>query len=575
METKLTSGSGTGTTYPDMDNFGRPTTWDWWRSGGGGAAFYDVDITYDQNSNPTSTTDNIHVRNSSGNRLFDVLYGLDNLNRVISADEGTLSGTISNRTSKETWALSQTGNWTGNTVDTNGDGTNEYNFNSTTFNKANEWTARTNSMGSYTENMTYDANGNMTQWGYREGDGQRYTYTYDAFGRLMKVQTDIGAGAHDHTKYRYNGLGFRIAWQYDTDASQTLTDSERYYFMYDERWRIVGTFRNTDDYAKESFVYHAAGKAGRGDASYIDSVILRDRDTTNGWTGNPDGSLEERRFYCQNWRADVVAITNSNGLPYEFVRYTSYGKAQVFAAADVNRDGIVNATDADDWDDLYSENPSGAAIPVDFNFDGSSFDPTDTDDFNALYSAQSGFSNALQLSSLGNRKGYAGYEFDQAIEAYHVRHRVYLPEIGRWTKRDPAGYVDGVSLYEYAKAMILAANDSTGLYWVLNCRFYFPAFELSATIQSYSLSGTCRNFSDREFRRGFNKTSGDGIKKYCENTQPDNIKCESPYQCQQMGPVEVIEHTQTHTITVREGSCTVTANVVAHCKWRTQGGRCQ
>ncbi len=468
LETKLTDGSGTSTTYDDMDNFGRPETWDWKRSGG--AALYDVDITYDQNSNPTSTADNVHVRDSSGNRLFDVLYGLDNLNRVISAEEGTLSGTISNRTSKEAWTLSQTGNWTGNTRDNDGvlvGGlfVDEENYGSTTFNKANEWTARTDSAGSFTENMTYDNNGNMTTWGFRGGDGQKYTYVYDAFGRLKKVQTNLsGFSPADHTVYRYNGLGFRIMWQHDADLSfTTLNDSERYYFMYDERWRIIGTFRDQDTSPKESFVYHGAGKAGRGGASYIDSVILRDRDASNQWSSASDGTLEERRFYCQNWRADVVAITKSDGLPWEFVRYTSYGRAQVFAAADVNRDGIVNAGDAEDWDDLYTENPSAAAIPVDFNFDGSSFDPDDYDDFNALYSLQSGFSNGGQVSSLGNRKGYAGYEFDQPVEAYHVRHRVYLPEVGRWTKRDPIRYRAGMNLLGYVGAQALIDIDPTGL----------------------------------------------------------------------------------------------------------------
>jgi len=44
-----------------------------------------------------------------------------------------------------------------------------------------------------------------------------------------------------------------------------------------------------------------------------------------------------------------------------------------------------------------------------------------------------------------------------------VRHRVYVPEIGRWTRRDPIGYVDGVGLYEYVGATALIANDSSGL----------------------------------------------------------------------------------------------------------------
>jgi len=474
LETKLTSGTGTSTTYPDMDRFGRPTKWDWWRSGG--AAFYDVDIAHDENSNPTSTTDNVHVRNSSGNRIFDVLYGLDKLNRVTSADEGELaSGSISNRTSKETWALSHTGNWNTNTRDLDGNGTNDLNF-SGTFNDANEWTSRTDSVAPFTENMTYDANGNMTSWGYREGDANKYTYVYDGFGRLKKVQTDISGSPWDHAVYRYNGLGYRIQWQYDENINFTLSSSERFYFLYDDRWRIVATFRDTDSSAKESFVYHAAGVAGRGGSSYIDSVILRDKDANTGWTSAADGALEDRVFYAQNWRADVVAITKSDGQPTEFIRYTSYGTAQAFAAADVNRDGTVNSTDVTDWDNLFSEASSGAAIPVDFDFDGSSFNPDDNDAFTAAYNEASGWTNGGlgagggKLSRIGNRKGYAGYEYDHSVVAYHVRHRVYVPEIGRWTKRDPLGYVDGMSVYEYVGAMIVRAVDRSGtLKYCLDC----------------------------------------------------------------------------------------------------------
>jgi len=33
------------------------------------------------------------------------------------------------------------------------------------------------------------------------------------------------------------------------------------------KWRVVGTFRDTDSTPKEAFVFHAAGLGGMGDAS--------------------------------------------------------------------------------------------------------------------------------------------------------------------------------------------------------------------------------------------------------------------------------------------------------------------
>jgi hypothetical protein len=45
---------------------------------------------------------------------------------------------------------------------------------------------------------------------------------------------------------------------------------------------------------------------------------------------------------------------------------------------------------------------------------------------------------------------------------YHVRHRVYLPESGRWSRRDPLGYVDGMGLYEYVKSSSILHRDPSG-----------------------------------------------------------------------------------------------------------------
>jgi len=80
------------------------------------------------------------------------------------------------------------------------------------------------------------------------------------------------------------------------------------------------------------------------------------------------------------------------------------------------------------------------------------------------------------------RFGYAGYVRDASVNngsdtttfgernytgamagLYHVRHRVYDPELGRWTRRDPIGYVDGMGLYQYVSGASISMKDPTGL----------------------------------------------------------------------------------------------------------------
>ena len=227
---------------------------------------------------------------------------------------------------------------------------------------------------------------------------------------------------------------------------------------------MVATFRNQDASPKESFVYHAAGLGGRGGSSYIDSVIFRDRDADEPWTSASDGALEERRFYCQNWRADVVAVTRSDGAPWEFVRYSAYGEPTVYPVADVNRDGVVNLDDLTAFG-MGTTTGDFAATPdwePDLDFDGDIGSSADIALFMDSYDANTGQSGEGRVSSAetGSRKGYAGYEWDPVIGMSHVRHRVYWPEIGRWTRRDPKGYIDGYSTYQYVKSRIMYFVDS-------------------------------------------------------------------------------------------------------------------
>ncbi|RMH67694.1 MAG: hypothetical protein D6685_03195, partial [Bacteroidetes bacterium] len=349
----------TGTNpYPDLDRFDRVTSSRWTGYKGTGTRdFYNVDITYDAGSNITGVVDNVH-KNASGNRNFDALYTLDELNRLIRAEEGTLSGgAISNHSRDERWqdgsgglGLSQTGNWLFRRLDLDGNGS----FNGTgemdeigTFNDVNELLARdidADQTDEYT--LAYNKAGNQTD------DGQHYTYVYDAFGRLRQVKNRSTSALV--SEYRYNGLGFRIGWHYDVTDDGTTGEADGvvdandpwFFFCYDDTWRIVATFRDDDANPKGVFVHHNAGLGGYGDASYIDDVILRDRDANTAWYEQADSTREERRYYCQNWRADVSAILSDTGKMVEWVKYSAYGVPFALPAGDSDSDGDWDATDS-------------------------------------------------------------------------------------------------------------------------------------------------------------------------------------------------------------------------------------
>ncbi|MEW6743202.1 MAG: RHS repeat-associated core domain-containing protein [Planctomycetota bacterium] len=421
--------------YPDLDRFNRVTSSRWTKDLATDNDFYDVDLTYDRNSNITLAEDNVHAG-------FDVSYTIDDIDRVARAQEGTWNGSsITSETRDQEWTLSQTGNWELAKLDLNGDGdwgdSNEYQ-DDRTHNAVNELTARDvddNGTDDYT--LTYDAVGNLTD------DGQSYTWEWDAFGRLRKVKNRSTAALV--AEYTYNGLGHRIGVHQDTEPDGDVDGDDLWYFTaYDEGWRVLATFRSSDTSPKEEFILHQAGLDGLGGSSYINAVVCRDKDANTAWTAQSDGTLEQRYYYAQNWRGDVVALVTSGGALVETPRYSAYGIPIGLPAGDTDSDGDCDTTDVSaiaTWRQASQYDLRG-----DLDLDGD----VDLTDENTAYNNLKTLAWGV-LTDCRNRFGYAGYDLDPALAGsiYHVRHRVLHAGLGRWTQRDPLGYVDGVGLYAY------------------------------------------------------------------------------------------------------------------------------
>jgi RHS repeat-associated protein len=58
--------------------------------------------------------------------------------------------------------------------------------------------------------------------------------------------------------------------------------------------------------------------------------------------------------------------------------------------------------------------------------------------------------------------GYQGGRLDPNTTLINFRHRDYSPILGRWIEPDPAGYVDGGSLYQFALSNSLRFTDPLG-----------------------------------------------------------------------------------------------------------------
>ncbi len=237
---------------------------------------------------------------------------------------------------------------------------------------------------------------------------------------------------------------------------------------------MVATFRYTDASSPEGGGGRVREAGGGGFASsdhrahhtrsssYINAVACRDRDANSGWASAADSTMEERVYYLQNWRADVVAISDTAGDILEWVKYSSYGVPICIPKGDYDTDGDVDAGDVTFLDSAIN---GGTGWWRDFNRDGAEngSDTGDLDTYRTGYSGGTGGRDVLSRSGIANRIGYAGYQWDPAISADHVRHRVYRPEMGRWTRRDPLAHAGDANLVSAFNSSPMVYRDPAGL----------------------------------------------------------------------------------------------------------------
>jgi len=271
-------GSTSGT-YDDLDRFDRVTSSRWTKDLSTDRDFYDVDITYDRNSNITRTIDNVHTDGSS-NHFFDVSYTIDDRNRLTNAQEGHWNGSsISTEEREQTWTLTTTGNWSNVQVDLNGDGTltgtNERDEDRT-HNLANEITQRDPDGNPGTSNVApaYDGAGNLVD------DDEDYEYVYDAWGRLRKLKNTVTGGSPLVAEYNYDGHGQRIGWPPGT--SEQLPRACEWHWI--RQLFVAGSRRISVQYAIDSAPRPVESGRALGDGPNCSEVPLANPRRTAGST---------------------------------------------------------------------------------------------------------------------------------------------------------------------------------------------------------------------------------------------------------------------------------------------------
>ncbi|MBX3390842.1 MAG: hypothetical protein KF691_15445 [Phycisphaeraceae bacterium] len=364
----------------------------------------------------------------------------------------------------------------------------------------------------------YDKNGNLISETI-EGDSQPIRrYTYDAWNRLVRVDRGEGGSVEPSpvASYAYNALNWRtverVRWPGDAESSNAGYTRTRVYFFSSD-WQVLDVLeeRNVADAGATPPVplptEPATGITGVGgftpdtetqffwgvrDKDELLEVRSRALTNASGVTIDPvipwtDAAVNSR-YALTDANLSTAAYVSAGGTLRESRVFDSYGRMIRCLPGDLNGDGVCDDTDFSIFDYAYNVldctdasmpdhnggpgggggNPPTWGCPADLNGDWY-VDEADFLIFAASYNQLMPEADALVSGNaaggaLAWGPGWNGYWFDPATGLWLSRNRWYDPIGGRWITRDPAGYVDGMSLYLYVKGNPFLFRDPSGLY---------------------------------------------------------------------------------------------------------------
>ena len=245
------------------------------------------------------------------------------------------------------------------------------------------------------------------------------SYNLDPVGNWNSKTTDTITETRTHNAV--NEITSIDAVPITHDDNGNMQEDQNYRYAYDEENRLISVTQKIDNLVVGQYQYDALGRRIVRIANpfgvpsetryfYDNAQIIEEQSATNliratyVYGNYIDEVLTMDRggqtfYYHQNNLYSVFALTDTNGAIVESYQYDAYGRATVFTAP--GSDGI--------W--FTGDDPQAA------------------------------------FSSTGNPYTFTGRELDAETGLMHFRARTYHPVQGRFTQRDPIGYVDGMNFY--------------------------------------------------------------------------------------------------------------------------------
>lgn len=484
--------------YPGLDRFGRIKRRLWYQDSAWSPSakppLVELGYQYDAASNTTARMDSRPGMPAFPARNMHEVYAHDELDRVTAAIRDTnLSATTPGKGS-QTWALDSLGNWLDSySASSHSSGLDSHRTQE--FNSTNEIVAADTIPGlpGGEKEFEYDAAGNLTGEQLTDSGGlqRRRKLQYDAWNRLTRISMQSRTGPGDawandqvlvaYSYYADHRLATRVA---DAVSDGQPRPTERTHYFYDSQWNLLeehvdGGYDAQPSGPAAPWSWSDAGFSGAfsqarrlirqyiWDPTAQDELVQIRRTTSPG-----SGDFIESDWVLTDRNHSMIATipSQSNGAPSatsispgDRIRFSAFGLPTLLARGDADFSGKA---DFDDQNTILARwnqpiGGPGYAASVDMDFSG----VVDFNDIGALLVAWGSIDapGACAPASRPCSIAYTGALWDPLAQMSLMRNRWQDPMLGRFITRDPAGYVDGMSLYLYSRGNPLTWFDPWGL----------------------------------------------------------------------------------------------------------------
>ena len=285
--------------------------------------------------------------------------------------------------------------------------------------------------GAPSEEYAHDSLHRLTKTTFGQRSSTPYKgWTYDDLGNHL-TQDDDGAttaGLYNAVNEQTARGGTALTWSRTGNLTE---DDAGYDYAYD-RDNMLTRVEDASNNLVEQYTYDALGRRivagdGTNDKRFYYSIRFQILEQTDG------SDVVQKAFVWGNYIDELLLMEDTAG-------DGGTAGADCFALRHHNYNVVALIDDDGTVVERYDYNPYGQRFVLDADF---------TDD-------------ADGASDYLNPIGHQGLHHDAETGLVYNRARMLHPTLGRFMQRDPLGYVDGMSVYEYLKSQVTKYSDAGG-----------------------------------------------------------------------------------------------------------------